>query len=151
MKKLNDQERVDAFKAMIQNFLDSGARTESHPDHAFYLALLTTVDEIEKREPARIQVAEEQLGRAITALERSRRQSMYGENQVTDVAMKTRAYWPMIREALRKYAFRCSALHSSVGANLPQECNWPMCSCDPYADKVIAALQECGVLKEEAS
>lgn len=28
----------------------------------------------------------------------------------------------------------------------PQECNWPCCSCDPYAGKVIAALQEHGVI-----
>ncbi len=24
----------------------------------------------------------------------------------------------------------------------PQDCDWPHCGCDPYADKVLAALQE---------
>jgi hypothetical protein len=29
-----------------------------------------------------------------------------------------------------------------MGANDPQDCDWPVCGCDPYADKVIAALDE---------
>lgn len=32
----------------------------------------------------------------------------------------------------------------SVGANDPQDCDWPFCGCDPYANKVIAALEESG-------
>lgn len=27
------------------------------------------------------------------------------------------------------------------------DCDWPVCGCDPYADKVIAALQESGLLR----
>lgn len=46
-------------------------------------------------------------------------------------------------------AFRCGA-RGSVGANLPQDCNWPICGCDPYAGKVIAALQECDLLYERS-
>lgn len=44
--------------------------------------------------------------------------------------------------------WKCGALPgmSGAGGNTPTECNWPLCSCDPYADKVIAALQECGVM-----
>ena len=30
----------------------------------------------------------------------------------------------------------------------PQECNWPVCGCDAHADRVIAALGECGLLKD---
>ena len=33
-------------------------------------------------------------------------------------------------------------------ADPPQDCNWPFCGCDPYADKVIAAIQEFGRLPE---
>lgn len=29
-------------------------------------------------------------------------------------------------------------------ADPPQDCNWPLCGCDPYADRVIGALLECG-------
>lgn len=29
----------------------------------------------------------------------------------------------------------------------PQDCNWPVCGCDPYADKVIAALEESGAFR----
>lgn len=32
----------------------------------------------------------------------------------------------------------------------PADCNWPMCGCDPYADKVIAAMQESGFVRDEA-
>lgn len=42
-------------------------------------------------------------------------------------------------------SWSCGA-RGSTGANDPQECNWPMCGCDPYADKVIAALQEHGCI-----
>lgn len=37
----------------------------------------------------------------------------------------------------------CSA-RRSVGAELPQDCDWPCCGCDPAADRVIAALEEMG-------
>lgn len=30
----------------------------------------------------------------------------------------------------------------------PQDCDWPACGCDPYADKVIEALEESGALKD---
>lgn len=32
----------------------------------------------------------------------------------------------------------------------PQDCDWPMCGCDPRADKVIEALQESGCLVSRA-
>jgi hypothetical protein len=39
-------------------------------------------------------------------------------------------------------AFSCAAKGSTLPE--PQDCDWPVCGCDPYADKVIAALQERG-------
>jgi hypothetical protein len=39
----------------------------------------------------------------------------------------------------------------SAGGNDPQECDWPTCGCDPYADKVIASLQESGLLTQPPS
>lgn len=44
--------------------------------------------------------------------------------------------------------FVCAVRNGSVGANDPQDCNWPMCSCDGHADAVIAALQEARLMKE---
>jgi len=32
----------------------------------------------------------------------------------------------------------------------PADCDWPVCGCDPYAGKVIAALQESGALPATA-
>lgn len=48
--------------------------------------------------------------------------------------------------------FECAARkQGTAGGNDPAECDWPMCGCDPYADKVIAALQESGIeLRREA-
>lgn len=37
------------------------------------------------------------------------------------------------------------------GSFEPQDCNWPLCDCDPKAEKVIAALQECGLMKDSQS
>lgn len=33
----------------------------------------------------------------------------------------------------------------------PAECNWPICGCDPYADKVIAALEPHKVVRATAT
>ena len=44
-------------------------------------------------------------------------------------------------------AWKCKARTANMGANDPQDCDWPVCGCDPYADKVIEALQESGKLK----
>jgi hypothetical protein len=43
-------------------------------------------------------------------------------------------------------SWTCKADRSGIGGNTPQDCDWPVCGCDPYADKVIAALQESGKL-----
>lgn len=39
----------------------------------------------------------------------------------------------------------------TVAGNDPTDCNWPTCGCDPYADKVISALEEAGVLPSAAN
>jgi hypothetical protein len=43
-------------------------------------------------------------------------------------------------------AWHCQARQSNTAANDPAECDWPLCGCDPYADKVIYALRESGLL-----
>src|SRR5688572_5851451 len=40
--------------------------------------------------------------------------------------------------------WECAARRSATPE--PQDCNWPVCGCDPYADKVIAALEDYGAL-----
>jgi hypothetical protein len=44
--------------------------------------------------------------------------------------------------------FVCKARTSNMG---PQDCDWPFCGCDPYADKAIEAIQESGftLLKDQ--
>ncbi|MBM7046086.1 hypothetical protein [Rhizobium lusitanum] len=49
-------------------------------------------------------------------------------------------------------AWTCAARkQGTTGGNDPADCNWPMCGCDPYADKVIAALEESGALSASPS
>lgn len=36
----------------------------------------------------------------------------------------------------------CKARLGNPGANDPQDCNWPLCGCDPHADRVIEKLNE---------
>lgn len=44
-------------------------------------------------------------------------------------------------------SFTCAARRQgTAGGNDPADCDWPVCGCDPYADKVVAALQESGHL-----
>ena len=35
---------------------------------------------------------------------------------------------------------------SGVGGIDPQDCDWPVCGCDPHANKVIEALDEAELL-----
>ncbi|WP_431860059.1 hypothetical protein [Azospirillum sp.] len=44
--------------------------------------------------------------------------------------------------------FTCHARSGSTGANDPQECDWPVCGCDPQAAKVLEALEERGVMMQ---
>lgn len=39
----------------------------------------------------------------------------------------------------RERTWKCKA---QLTADPPQDCDWPSCGCDPYADKVLAALEE---------
>lgn len=41
-------------------------------------------------------------------------------------------------------AWSCAARKQSLPE--PVDCGWPTCGCDPYADKVISALEESGAL-----
>jgi hypothetical protein len=53
--------------------------------------------------------------------------------------------------ALGASLWECAARQQgTAGGNDPADCGWPVCGCDPYADKVIAALQESGALSTTA-
>jgi hypothetical protein len=39
--------------------------------------------------------------------------------------------------------FKCLGRNTAGG--IQQDCNWPMCGCDPYANKVIEAIEESGL------
>ena len=47
--------------------------------------------------------------------------------------------WPL--EAKAEAGWKCKA---NRRADPPQDCEWPTCGCDPYANKVIDALREEG-------
>lgn len=48
--------------------------------------------------------------------------------------------------------WKCAARNQGTsGGNDPADCNWPICGCDPHADKVIAALQESGLFPQPAA
>jgi hypothetical protein len=44
-------------------------------------------------------------------------------------------------ERWEKRRFECQARKQALPE--PADCDWPFCGCDPYADKVFEALQEC--------
>lgn len=49
---------------------------------------------------------------------------------------------PIVGPGLR---FLCAARKAYTDP--PMDCNWPMCGCDESATRVIAALQECDMLR----
>ncbi|MDU7524163.1 MAG: hypothetical protein E7K72_22780 [Roseomonas mucosa] len=47
--------------------------------------------------------------------------------------------------------FECAARKQGTAGDTPADCDWPACGCDPYADKVISALEESGNLNTPPS
>ena len=45
-------------------------------------------------------------------------------------------------EAALSTKWICAARNSTLPE--PIDCNWPLCGCDPGANKVVEALQDCG-------
>ncbi len=45
----------------------------------------------------------------------------------------------------QEQSYQC-AVRRAGKTDLPQDCDWPFCGCDPHADKVIEAIQESGRL-----
>jgi hypothetical protein len=70
---------------------------------------------------------------------------MFGHymKQTTETAL---ADLILARDVIRRLEgpWQCGA-RSSIDP--PQDCDWPLCGCDPYADKVIEALIERGRLQ----
>lgn len=50
----------------------------------------------------------------------------------------------LIGEASSRSLFQCAGRRQALPE--PGECNWPVCGCDPHAEKVIEALQDAGLL-----
>lgn len=50
------------------------------------------------------------------------------------------------RELAGAKSWTCKARSANTGPNDPQDCDWPVCGCDPYADRIIEALDERGFL-----
>lgn len=48
----------------------------------------------------------------------------------------------MARQIERQSQWTCKAKRT---ADPPQDCNWPFCGCDPYANKVIDTIEESGI------
>lgn len=50
-----------------------------------------------------------------------------------------------IKLEAKRPPWECAALkQGAAGGNDPVDCDWPLCQCDPYANKVTAALDEAG-------
>lgn len=133
MQRLTDDQRIGVFELMLEEERAPGSGDRR--DNARYLALKQTIAGIKGGHPDKALEAEKQLGGAVAALERSKAETgEWSLHMLQDLALKTRAYWPMMREALLKWGFRCRAQEggASVGA-----CSWPTCVCDPYAEQVL--------------
>lgn len=50
----------------------------------------------------------------------------------------------IIKECSSRALFQCAGRKQALPE--PGECNWPVCGCDPHAEKVIEALQDAGLL-----
>lgn len=89
---------------------------------------------------------------ALVALQEAVKQSgtMNGREYI-DLGIQVSSALDKAKAALSSPSWRCAAREQgSAGGNDPADCDWPVCGCDPAADKVVAALQESGVLRTRA-
>lgn len=71
----------------------------------------------------------------------------YGQDALENV----RAGWDLcMAYGRRPPRFICGVNYGMTAMLDPQDCNWPVCGCDPYADKVIDSLQESGHMPSPA-
>jgi hypothetical protein len=79
---------------------------------------------------------------------------------IDDRAVTFTGTWPAVEELLEFKPWNkrpagmgahavCKAMHSGAGGTEPQDCDWPVCGCDPHATKVIEALLEGGASFEQ--
>lgn len=76
------------------------------------------------------------------------RQSIEGRIDAVDFEALLR----LARAATGLPVFVCAARRGGGDpAAMPADCDWPICGCDPYAGKVISALQESDLMKTDPS
>ena len=51
---------------------------------------------------------------------------------------------PVVEPRQSEPTWKCKARSANMGGNDPQDCNWPQCGCDPYANKVLDTIDESG-------
>lgn len=66
------------------------------------------------------------------------------------IALPVNAAPQALGEEFRQQAKAGMTCKAQRTADPPQDCGWPMCGCDPAADKVVAALQEMDMLSNAA-
>lgn len=144
MRRLGEEECVAVLEALLEQVRN--ARVGDRRESPAYLALKQTISDMKARTPRRAIEAAMQLGRAIEGLDRIKEETGgFGPSNLQDVAMKARAYFPLIREALLKWGFACAA---QSGAAPVSKCSWPTCVCDPYAQMVLNKLAKAGLLDD---
>lgn len=53
-----------------------------------------------------------------------------------------RKLWDRLEDEDRR-SWKCGARQRNIGPEV-QDCDWPVCGCDPYASKVLDAIAESG-------
>jgi hypothetical protein len=97
--KLTDDEILTEVESLIEDFrLARGL--ENDPNYRAYHALKAVASDICGRRLDRIGEAQRELAAALDAAERSKTQLGFLQTTLSDVAYKTRAYWPTIKQAL---------------------------------------------------
>lgn len=98
--KLTDDEILTEVESLIEDFRPARS-SENDPDHRAYHALKAVASDIRGRKLNKIDETTRELAAALDAMERSNATNEgFSASTRTDVALKTRAYWPTIKQAL---------------------------------------------------
>jgi hypothetical protein len=97
--KLTDDEILTEVESLIEDFRPARSN-EADPEYRAYHALKAVASDIRGRKLNRLAEVQRELIAALEAVDRSKTALGFSRDHLADLAYKTRAYWPTIKQAL---------------------------------------------------
>lgn len=142
--------RIFLFESGV---FDSDAEIRANQDHTLVIRANRAADRIRALYPTPPALKASELGEKLQAVIAKYEGDELHDEGAFDVECETcrilndlRALLSAVPLSTISEGWRCAARQQPNGPDTPADCDWPVCGCDPAANKVIEALEESGAL-----